>query len=107
MDFTWNNQRHWLVGVDVHPIKATSLKQISKAIWSNDTTLALYMQMITQNEPASLPASMQEILSTFVYVFSKASDLPPQQEIDHCINLKESTEPINVRPFLYAHCQKE
>jgi hypothetical protein len=29
------------------------------------------------------------------------------RKVDHYITLKESTEPINVRPYSYAYFQKE
>lgn len=32
--------------------------------------------------------------------------LPPSREFDHFIPLKEGTGPINVRPYRYAHFQK-
>jgi len=39
-------------------------------------------------------------------VFQEPSRLPPAHEVDHCITLKEGTEPINVHPYRYAHFQK-
>ena len=32
--------------------------------------------------------------------------LPPMRQIDHRIQLKEGTDPINVRPYHYPHAQK-
>lgn len=31
----------------------------------------------------------------------------PQRQVDHRIQLKEGTDPINVRPYRYPHVQKE
>lgn len=36
----------------------------------------------------------------------KLKQLPPGRELDHHINLKEGTEPINVWPYRYAYFQK-
>lgn len=36
----------------------------------------------------------------------KPKQLPPGRELDHYINLKEGTEPINVWPYRYAYFQK-
>ncbi|KAH9781715.1 hypothetical protein KPL71_008583 [Citrus sinensis] len=36
----------------------------------------------------------------------KFEKLPPKRDIDHCITLKEGTEPVNVRPYRYAYFQK-
>lgn len=35
------------------------------------------------------------------------TELPPIRDIEHHITLKEGTDPINVRPYRYAHFQKE
>ena len=54
----------------------------------------------------NIPSSMWEILQEFSYLFTEPSSLPPTREVDHGIALKEGTEPINVRPYRYAHYQK-
>ncbi|KAL6315672.1 hypothetical protein AAG906_005760 [Vitis piasezkii] len=47
-----------------------------------------------------------KITTEFSDLFIEPSCLPPPREVDPCINLKEGTEPINVRPYRYAHYQK-
>lgn len=49
---------------------------------------------------------MQGLLKEYEDVFQEPSSLPPAREVDHCIMVKEGTEPINVRPSKYAHFQK-
>jgi len=49
---------------------------------------------------------MKELLQAFLDIFTDLSSLPPIREVDHIITLKEGTEPINVRPYRYAHYQK-
>jgi hypothetical protein len=49
---------------------------------------------------------MHCLLQEYADVFQQPSRLPPAREVDHCITLKEGTEPINVRPYRYAHFQK-
>ncbi|RVW19271.1 putative mitochondrial protein [Vitis vinifera] len=54
------------------------------------------------NAPADAPTkvtqqSMQRLLKEYEDVFQEPSSLPPAHEVDHCITLKEGTEPINVR----------
>ncbi|TYK13876.1 Ty3/gypsy retrotransposon protein [Cucumis melo var. makuwa] len=47
------------------------------------------------------------LLQRFARVFEWPSTLPPQRGIDHHIYLKSGADPVNVRPYRYAHHQKE
>ncbi|TYK23171.1 Ty3/gypsy retrotransposon protein [Cucumis melo var. makuwa] len=47
------------------------------------------------------------IISKYSEVFEWPGKLPPQRGIDHHIYLKQGTDPVNVRPYKYAHHQKE
>lgn len=50
---------------------------------------------------------MLHLLTKFSDVYQKPSQLPPQRDIDHHINLQEGADPVNVRPYRYAHFQKD
>jgi hypothetical protein len=50
---------------------------------------------------------MKAILHEFSNILKEPAGLPPTRGVDHCISLKDSTEPINVRPYRYAYYQKE
>ncbi|KAA0060668.1 ty3-gypsy retroelement transposase [Cucumis melo var. makuwa] len=41
------------------------------------------------------------------YVFEWPETLPPKRGIEHHIHLKQGTNPVNVRPYRYAHRQKK
>ncbi|KAA0059567.1 Ty3/gypsy retrotransposon protein [Cucumis melo var. makuwa] len=47
------------------------------------------------------------LLKQFASVFEWPTALPPQRSIDHHIYLKSGMDPVNVRPYRYAHHQKE
>ncbi|KAA0055700.1 Ty3/gypsy retrotransposon protein [Cucumis melo var. makuwa] len=47
------------------------------------------------------------LLKQFARVFEWPATLPPQRTIEHHIYLKSGTDPVNVRPYRYAHHQKE
>ncbi|KAA0045216.1 Ty3/gypsy retrotransposon protein [Cucumis melo var. makuwa] len=47
------------------------------------------------------------LLKQFARVFEWPATLPPQRSIEHHIYLKSGTDPVNVRPYRYAHHQKE
>ncbi|KAL5583151.1 hypothetical protein UlMin_015593 [Ulmus minor] len=42
---------------------------------------------------------MQTLIEAFTVIFQEPQQLPPVREIEHCIPLKEGTEPTNVRPY--------
>lgn len=49
---------------------------------------------------------IQQLIEDYGDVFELPVDLLSSKAIDHCINLKEGQNPINVRPYKYAHAQK-
>ena len=63
----------------------------------------VYVQNLEDSSWDGIQPDMQQILSEFEDVFQEPSKLPPLQEIDHYIPLKEGTQPINVRPYRYAY----
>jgi hypothetical protein len=54
----------------------------------------------------SIHPSVQAMLQNLSNLFAAPSSLPPMREIDHGIPLKEGIEPVNGRPYRYAHYQK-
>ena len=56
--------------------------------------------------PQGIQPEMQQLLQEFEDIYQEPKQLPSEREIDHHINLKEGTEPINVRPYRYAYFQK-
>lgn len=49
---------------------------------------------------------LQELLSSFSNVFKEPTSLPPEKFHDHHINLKDGSQPINLRPYRYPYVQK-
>ncbi|TYK05493.1 transposon Tf2-1 polyprotein isoform X1 [Cucumis melo var. makuwa] len=47
------------------------------------------------------------VLKQYEDIFEWPKKLPPRREIKHHIYFKESTDPINVRPYRYGYHQKE
>ncbi|KZV44867.1 peroxidase 64 [Dorcoceras hygrometricum] len=52
------------------------------------------------------PKEIQEVLDKFQMVFDKPVELPPRRNHDHAIHIKEGQGPVQVRPYRYAHRQK-
>ena len=61
----------------------------------------------TQDTQDGISPSMQDVLQEYSDVFKEPCSLPPSRQMDRNIPLKEGTEPVNVRPYRYAHYQKE
>lgn len=54
-----------------------------------------------------LSADLPNILTSFTWLLCSLPQLPPHRDTDHRIHLIPSTNPINVRPYRYAHYQKD
>ncbi|KZV13849.1 hypothetical protein F511_44950 [Dorcoceras hygrometricum] len=52
------------------------------------------------------PRELQEVISRYGLIFDKPQGLPPSRSQDHAINIKEGKGPVQVRPYRYAHRQK-
>ncbi|XP_058111277.1 uncharacterized protein LOC131254302 [Magnolia sinica] len=107
MEFLWENQIRRLQGTNGEIIQAASLEELSKEARQGHFIFALCLLDGAQELNKKMHPDMQQILQEFSEVFQEPSSLPPIREVDHCISLKEGTEPINVRPYRYAYYQKE
>ena len=107
MEFMWENQTKKLVGIDRQHIQAASIEELTKEIRPSHAQFALCLQVAHTEPQQNIHSSMREILQEFSDLFTEPSSLPPTREVDHSIALKEGTEPINVRPYRYAHYQKK
>ncbi|KAA0056798.1 Transposon Ty3-I Gag-Pol polyprotein [Cucumis melo var. makuwa] len=53
-----------------------------------------------------LQPEFEQLEQEFADVFELPAGLPPLRQIDHRIQLKDGTDPVNVRPYRYPHVQK-
>lgn len=51
--------------------------------------------------------AMKFILDKYQEVFQEPHELPPRRRQDHAINIKDGCGPVSVRPYGYAHHQKD
>lgn len=107
MDFFWEGKQRHLQGIQTQQIESLSLKAISKELRHNSAVFALCLESPTITLPTDLHPDMLHLLTKFSDVYQKPSQLPPQRDIDHHINLQEGADPVNVRPYRYAHFQKD
>ncbi|KZV58492.1 peroxidase 64 [Dorcoceras hygrometricum] len=61
----------------------------------------------TSGEVGSLSRELDGVLQLHERLFDEPRGLPPTRRQDHAIILKEGYGPVQVRPYLYAHHQKD
>jgi len=107
MEFWWKNQLRRLQGMDDEGIQIASITELTKTIHQNHAIFAICLQVST-TEPYSQTThpDIEAILHEFSDILKEPTGLPPIKGVDHCISLKDGTEPINVRPYRYAYYQK-
>lgn len=49
---------------------------------------------------------LRTLLLKYSMVFNPPTDLPPKRTQDHAIPLVKGSNPVKVKPYRYAHCQK-
>ena len=95
-----------LEGIDNQPIQPTKFKTISKEIMQGNSIFTICLHAAMEEVPQGIQPKMQQLLQEFEDIYQEPKQLPPEREIDHHINLKEGTEPINVWSYRYAYFQK-
>lgn len=104
MEFQWDNNTHKLQGLRTPVIQSTSLQAISKEARHGSSIFAICIDSSKGSE--FIHPDLQSILDQYQDLFKEPTQLPPPREIEHHINLKEGTEPVNIRPYRYAYFQK-
>ena len=82
------------------PNQLTSMQLISTTeSWAIQGTACEKWESV---DPFQHNSDLQELLLNFAHVFEERNGLPPKQEHDHKIELKEGTNLINCKPYRYA-----
>ncbi|KAA0047602.1 ty3-gypsy retrotransposon protein [Cucumis melo var. makuwa] len=63
-------------------------------------------QLIVKESVEELRPEFEQLELEFANIFNIPSELPPMRQVDHRIQLKEGTNPINVRLYHHPHAQK-
>ena len=106
MEFEWAGQKRMVRGLLYKPITQVQPEEISKEARMGQACFALTFQPENDAAPPQVPIEMSCLLQQFEEVFQVPSELPPSRDIEHHITLKEGVDPVNVRPYRYAHFQK-
>ncbi|KAL0554696.1 hypothetical protein IC582_008623 [Cucumis melo] len=63
-------------------------------------------ELVVTDSVEDYQPEFEQLQQEFSDVFEMSDGLPLMRRIDHRIQLKEGTDPINVRPYRYPHAQK-
>ncbi|KAA0062470.1 Ty3/gypsy retrotransposon protein [Cucumis melo var. makuwa] len=63
-------------------------------------------ELVVTDSVEDFQPEFEQLQQEFSDIFDMPDRLPPMRQIDHRIQLKEGTDPINVRPYRYPHAQK-
>lgn len=118
MEFTWGNGTIKLKSGNEKLPKEVGLKTITR-IWSKGAQC--YAIRVQPSTPPNAKESkhqeikesgmnhpdIDQIITEYSFIFDEPQGLPPERNFDHRIPLKDESQPVNVRPYRYAHFQKE
>lgn len=106
MSFSWAGQQQVIHGLQGGSISQAQTEEILQDIKLGQ---ACFTIAVHQEDDAALtiPTKLQPLLEQFDAIFDTPDQLPPSREIEHHIILREGADPVNVRPYRYAHFQKE
>ncbi|XP_038995777.1 uncharacterized protein LOC120120131 [Hibiscus syriacus] len=72
-----------------------------------DTELSGELYLLSDEvEDNLVPLPLQELLEEFKEVFEEPKGMLPSRQHDHAIVLKQGTQPVNLRPYRFAHHHK-
>nr|GEX17453.1 putative mitochondrial protein [Tanacetum cinerariifolium] len=108
MGFNDGNKRVAIKGDPGMCQNIVSVKSIARSIQHEKYGFLVEMKQMKEEESiAHHPGKIiTKLLTDYDDVFHMPNGLPPQRDHEHSIKLKESTEPISVRPYRYPHAQK-
>ena len=89
-------------------IQVASPNNLSKELHQGHAIFAVCFQPTLETtfngvSPDDKQQDMQRLLKDYADMFQEPLSLSLVRDIEHCITLKEGTQPINVRSYRYAH----
>lgn len=106
LEFTWAGERKRIQGLQHGQIIQAHAEELTKEAQMGQAYFAVSIQK-ENDDVFTVAGEMQRLLERFPGIFQPPTQLPPTREIEHNITLKEGSDPVNVRPYRYAHFQKE
>ncbi|XP_061344797.1 uncharacterized protein LOC133290684 [Gastrolobium bilobum] len=111
MEFIWQGREVILTGVQDAQLH-TSTEQVNvlhKAVcfaMSQSTNSVEVANLELPGVQDQITNDLWQLLLQFLDVFQVPHELPPFRGLDHAIHLIDKVQPVNVKPYRYAYCQK-
>ena len=119
MQFSWSGHPILLKGITSsdHKTKACSFDSshslyplVASTVPTLDSLLCHMSDSVAIEDPSDLSSSqwsaLDSLLTSHPGAFKELVGLPPRRSAEHCINLKEGSALVNVRPYKYPHHHK-
>ena len=106
MSFEINQKATELQGIQEKQIQDMTLAQLTH-VDPNQQTLFVLCPMEVREANQHHHPELQPLLVRFTELFKEPTQLPHSREVEHQIVLKDGVDAVNVRPYRYAHFQKE
>jgi hypothetical protein len=90
----------------VTPTREVQMQALDREMLGGGELFALVPVSAAGAENHQMSQEIHELLQEFNHVLEEPHGIPPSRSFDHRIPLKESTAPVNVQPYRYAHFQK-
>ena len=107
LQFTQAGETKTIRGLHPINIEQAQPEEIEKETKMGHTCFAVCFETESNDDGGSVLVAMQQLLRQYDDIFWVPANLPPPRDTEHRIVLKEGSDPVNVRPYRYAHFQKE
>ncbi|XP_075659330.1 uncharacterized protein LOC142629260 [Castanea sativa] len=106
MKFLWEGVSYVIKSSSVNPVQEVAMQRLERDVQGGGELFAIMQKGEDHVGGSTVPIELQPLLQEFHQVLEEPRTLPPSREFHHQISLKEGTAPVNVRPYRYAHFQK-
>jgi hypothetical protein len=106
MSFHWGHQTIKLAAQTVQPTREIVIQAMDREVQGGGELFAVVPLANPEAEAGPMSPEIQSLLKEFQHLLEEPEGIPPSRDCDHKIPLKEGHSSVNVRPYRYAHCQK-
>ncbi|CAF1928430.1 unnamed protein product, partial [Brassica napus] len=107
LQFTRAGETKTIHGLQPSNIIQAQPEGIEKDTRLGHTCFAVCFQIESSDSDGYVPDEMQQLLQQYINIFRAPTTLPPPQDIEHHIVLKEGSNPVNVWPYRYVHIRRK
>jgi hypothetical protein len=106
MSFQWEHQIIKLAAQTVQPTREIIIQAMDREVQGGGELFAVVPLAKPKADAVPLSPKIQCLLREFQHLLEEPESIPPSRDCDYKIPLKEGQSSVNVRPYRYAHCQK-